>query len=110
MIGSMRLSYDERAGTAYLRLREDGDDVGAISSQPYKPPGSDASDDYLVLDFDERGHLVGIEFLTPEQRLCPVSSPVCNLPPAGHPPSRRLARRASRSFCFPCSAAARSFR
>jgi uncharacterized protein YuzE len=71
MIGSMRLSYDERARTAYLWLRDDGDDEGVVSSHPFTPPGSDAADDYLVLDFDQRGHLVGIEFLTPEQRLCP---------------------------------------
>jgi hypothetical protein len=54
----MRLSYDERAGAAYLRLHDDGDDVGTMSSQSFKPPGSDAADDYL-------------EFLTPEQRLLP---------------------------------------
>lgn len=68
----MRLSYDERAGAAYLRLYEDGDDVGTISSQSFEPPDSDAADDYLVFDFDEAGRLVGIEFLAPEQRLLPT--------------------------------------
>jgi uncharacterized protein YuzE len=67
----MRLTYDKRAGAAYLRLREDGDDVGTISSQPFRPPGSEAVDDCFVFDFDGAGRLVGIEFLTPEDRLLP---------------------------------------
>jgi uncharacterized protein YuzE len=67
----MRLTYDERAGAAYLRLHEDGDHVETVSSQPFRPPGADAADDSLVFDFDEAGRLVGIEFLTPEQRLLP---------------------------------------
>lgn len=67
----MRLTYDERAGAAYLRLHEDGDHVATVSSQPFRPPGSDAADDCLVFDFDEAGRLIGIEFLTPEQRLLP---------------------------------------
>ena len=54
-----------------MRLREDGDDVGKLSSQPFRPPGSEAVDDHFVLDFDGAGHLVGIEFLTPEGRLLP---------------------------------------
>jgi uncharacterized protein YuzE len=67
----MRLTYDERVGAAYLRLREDGDDVGTVSSEPFRPPGSEAADDFFVLDFDDAGHLVGIEFLTPDERLLP---------------------------------------
>jgi uncharacterized protein YuzE len=67
----MRLTYDERVGAAYLRLREDADDVGTVSSKPFRPPGSEAADDVFVLDFDDAGRLVGIEFLTPEERLLP---------------------------------------
>ena len=67
----MRLTYDRQVGAAYLRLREDGDDVGTVSSKTFRPPGSQAGDDYLVLDFDDAERLVGIEFLTPEERLLP---------------------------------------
>jgi uncharacterized protein YuzE len=67
----MKLTYDKQVGAAYLRLRQDSDDVGTVSSQPFRPPDSAAGDDYLVLDFDSDGHLVGIEFLTPEERLLP---------------------------------------
>ena len=67
----MRLTYDERAGAAYLRLHEDGDHVQTVSSEPFRPTGADAADDSLVFDFDGAGRLVGIEFLTPEQRLLP---------------------------------------
>jgi uncharacterized protein YuzE len=67
----MRLSYDQRSGAAYLRLRDDRDNVGTISSQPFRPPGFDTPDDYFVLDFDAGRRLVGIEFLTPGERLLP---------------------------------------
>jgi uncharacterized protein YuzE len=67
----MRLTYDERVGAAYLRLRSDGDDVSHVSSRPITPPGANHSDDRIVLDFDDEGRLVGIEFLTPEKRLLP---------------------------------------
>ena len=67
----MRLTYDERAGVAYLRLRDDTDEVETVSSTPFRPPASDAADDYFVLDFDAAGRLVGIEFLTPDKRLLP---------------------------------------
>lgn len=67
----MRLKYDQRVGAAYLRLRADNDDVGTVSSKPVTPPGAEHLDDRIVLDFDTDGHLVGIEFLTPELRLLP---------------------------------------
>ena len=67
----MKLTYDKRAGAAYLRLREEDDDVGTVTSQPVRPRDSTAGDDFLVLDFDSDGHLVGIEFLVPEERLLP---------------------------------------
>jgi hypothetical protein len=67
----MRLTYSERAGPAYLWLRGEADDVGTVSSKTFRPPGSQAADDYFVLDFDAAGHLVGIEFLTPDERLLP---------------------------------------
>jgi hypothetical protein len=41
MISAMRLTYDERAGAAYLRLHEDGEHVETVSSQPFRPPGAD---------------------------------------------------------------------
>jgi len=67
----MRLSYDKDVGAAYLRLGADTDDVGTVSSKTFTPPGAQTTDGHLVLDFDDAGRLVGIEFLTPEQRLLP---------------------------------------
>jgi uncharacterized protein YuzE len=67
----MRLTYDEEVGAAYLRLRTDNDDVGTVSSKSITPPGAEHADDRIVLDFDQAGRLVGIEFLTPEDRLLP---------------------------------------
>jgi hypothetical protein len=48
----MRLTYDQRAGAAYLRLREKGDDVRPVTSTTFHPPDAQAGDDYFVLDFD----------------------------------------------------------
>jgi uncharacterized protein YuzE len=67
----MRLTYSVRGKTAYLALTEDREQSRSVSSQPIKPPGSEDADDYLVLDFDDDGRLVGIEFLTPHERLLP---------------------------------------
>jgi uncharacterized protein YuzE len=68
----MKLTYDDEVGAAYLRLRGDDEDVaGPVTSESFRPPGSEAGDDYLVLDFDADGRLVGIEFLTPNERLLP---------------------------------------
>lgn len=67
----MRLTYNQKVGAAYLRLRDDGEDVGTVSSMPITPPGGARADDRIVLDVDDDGRLVGIEFLTPEERLLP---------------------------------------
>lgn len=67
----MRLSYDDQVRAAYLRLYEDGDDVGHVTSKTFGPPDSLAADDHFVLDFDDEGRLVGIEFLTADRRLLP---------------------------------------
>jgi uncharacterized protein YuzE len=67
----MKLTYDERGGAAYLRLRGDTDDVGTLSSKIVEPPSAEHMDDRMLLDFDEDGRLVGIEFLTPDDRLLP---------------------------------------
>ena len=67
----MRLTYDQHVGAAYLRLRTDNDDVGTVASKSITPPGAEHADDRIVLDFDEDGRPVGIEFLTPEERLLP---------------------------------------
>jgi uncharacterized protein YuzE len=67
----MRLTYDQEVGAAYLRLRTDDDDVGTVSSKSITPPGAENVGDRIVLDFDHDGRLVGIEFLTPEERLLP---------------------------------------
>ena len=66
---SMRLKYDQEVGAAYLRLREDTDDVR--HAETFRPPGSPDGEDDLVLDFDADRYLVGIEFLRPELRLLP---------------------------------------
>jgi uncharacterized protein YuzE len=67
----MRLTYDEDAGASYLHLRHDGEDVGTVSSMPITPPGGARADDRIVLDFDDDGRFVGIEFMTPQERLLP---------------------------------------
>lgn len=68
----MKLSYDQDVGAAYLRLRGAQEEVrGPVTSETFRPPGSEAGDDYFVLDFDADGRLVGIEFLTPNERLLP---------------------------------------
>jgi uncharacterized protein YuzE len=68
----MRLSYDDEIDAAYLRLCEDEDELRRpITSETFRPTGSDASGDDLVLDFDAWGRLVAIEFLTPNERLLP---------------------------------------
>ena len=67
----MRLKYDQEVGAAYLRLREDTDDVRRVTSETFRPPGSPDAEDDLVLDFDADRYLVGIEFLRPELRLLP---------------------------------------
>jgi uncharacterized protein YuzE len=65
----MRLSYDEEVGAAYLRLRTNDDNVGTVSCKSIIPPGAENVGDRIVLDFDHDGRLVGIEFLTPQERL-----------------------------------------
>lgn len=67
----MRLTYDQEVGAAYLRLRTDDDDVSTVSSKSITPPGAESVGDRIVLDFDHDGRLVGIEFLTPAERLLP---------------------------------------
>lgn len=71
MIRAMKLTYHEQVGAAYLRLCSDEHDVGTVTSETFRPPDSSAGDDYFVLDFDKDGRLVGIEFLTPDERLLP---------------------------------------
>jgi uncharacterized protein YuzE len=71
IISSVNISYDQRAGVVYLRLSDDNEDIGTVSSRPVALPEAEGADDYIVLDFDDAGRLVGIEFLTPEQRLLP---------------------------------------
>jgi len=64
----MELRYNRRAGTAYLTLSAR---KPPLQNATLRPPGSRAADDYLVFDFDSAGHLVGIEFLVPENQLAP---------------------------------------
>jgi uncharacterized protein YuzE len=56
---------------AYLRLHEDDDDIGPVRSETFRPSGTDEGTAEFVLDFDQRGRLVGIEFLTAQTRLLP---------------------------------------
>jgi uncharacterized protein YuzE len=69
----MKLTYDERANAAYLTLRA-GDEGGpAVRTEQLSPPGiKPRADTALRLDFDAEGHLLGIEFLVPEQQLLPA--------------------------------------
>jgi uncharacterized protein YuzE len=62
----VRRRYDKRAGAAYLYL---GDPEERTSQQTVEPPNPSGADDYLALDFDATGRLVGIEFLVPGDRL-----------------------------------------
>jgi uncharacterized protein YuzE len=79
----MRLTYDDQAGAAYLRLRHETDEVGRVSSITFRPPDAVAADDYFTLDFDESGRLVGIEFLSPDNRLVPSVLAAPNAPDHG---------------------------
>jgi uncharacterized protein YuzE len=67
----MKLTYDKRAGAAYLDLHGPDQAPGRGSTEQFLPPGSTAGDDYFVLDFDAEGRLVGIEILVPSERLLP---------------------------------------
>jgi len=67
----MKLTYDKRAGAAYLDLRGPDQAPGSVSSATFAPPEATAGDDYFVLDFDSKGRLVGIEILVPRGRLLP---------------------------------------
>jgi hypothetical protein len=51
----MQLTYDERVGAAYLRLREQDDDVGPVTSKTLRPPDAQASDDYFCPRLRFRG-------------------------------------------------------
>jgi uncharacterized protein YuzE len=53
----MRLHFDEKAETIYLRL----DDTEIIDSEEVKPG--------VVLDFNEHNHIVGIELLKLKDRV-----------------------------------------
>jgi uncharacterized protein YuzE len=99
----MRLIYDRRVGAAYLRLRSETEDVSTVSSKPIAPPGARDADDRILLDFDDEGRLVGIEFLTPDQRLLPSVLSAAESPDAGS--IRELKRSCSGSGrCPPLSA------
>jgi len=67
----MRLSYDDEVDAAYLRLREETDDIGLVTSEVFRPPNSEDQIDEFVLDFDREGRLVGIEILRAKRRLLP---------------------------------------
>jgi uncharacterized protein YuzE len=70
-MSAMRLPYDERVRTAYLYVGDPAERTGALTTHKVNPPNASAADDYLSLDFDEAGRLVGIEFLVPDDRLLP---------------------------------------
>jgi len=67
----MRLSYDDEVDAAYLRLREETDDIGPVTSHVFRPPNAEDLTDEFVLDFDREGRLVGIEVLRAKRRLLP---------------------------------------
>jgi uncharacterized protein YuzE len=67
----MKLTYSPRGRVAYLSLRNDEDSPRVATNQIVKPPDAEHADDRIILDFDQDGRLVGIEFLTPDDRLLP---------------------------------------
>jgi uncharacterized protein YuzE len=67
----MRLSYDDEVDAAYLRLHEECDDLGPVTSETFRPPNPGDGAAEIVLDFDREGRLVGIEFLAAQRRLLP---------------------------------------
>jgi uncharacterized protein YuzE len=58
----MRVRFDEQADAVYIRL----DDSSIVDSEEVRPG--------IVLDFDERGQVVGIEILKAKERV-----PLANL-------------------------------
>jgi uncharacterized protein YuzE len=58
----MRVHFDEQADAVYIRL----DDSSIVDSEEVQPG--------IVLDFDERGQVVGIEILKVKERV-----PLANL-------------------------------
>src|SRR4051794_29723545 len=70
-MGRMRLRYDDPIGAAYLTLGDPAERKMPLSQQTVGPPNPSGGDDYLVLDFDAAGRLVGIEVLVPDDRLLP---------------------------------------
>ena len=71
----MRVAYDQAAGTAYIYLKTDIG-PGEVAAT-YECDLSQLGQDYGVkpikgsvhLDFDQQGHLVGIEILGPKEIL-----------------------------------------
>lgn len=66
----MKLIRNEAADTAYLSLTG-GKATKAATSQQVLPPRARDVTSYLVLEFDNEGHLLGIQFLSPEDQLLP---------------------------------------
>lgn len=80
----MRVSYDRRANAAYLSLVKVG-------------PGEDARQEVtetgLILHFNKRGHLIGVETLKPAAHFPPellatAERPNEDAPPQGGEPNR----------------------
>ena len=67
----MRLCYDERVRAAYLYVGDEAERTGGLTTLKVVPPNPSAGDDYLALDFDDAGRLVGVEILVPDERLLP---------------------------------------
>jgi hypothetical protein len=67
----MRLRIDDRVHTAYLALCDAEERVAVAETRTVTPPGATDADEYIALDFDSEGHLVGIEFLVPDAQLLP---------------------------------------
>jgi hypothetical protein len=66
----VHLTRNDRADTAYLSLMGDERRKSASTQQVLPPQARDATS-YLVLDFDDEGHLLGIQFLSPQDQLLP---------------------------------------
>jgi uncharacterized protein YuzE len=66
----MKLIRNDAADTAYLSLTG-GKATEAATSQQVLPPRARDATSYLVLEFDDEGHLLGIQFLSPQDQLLP---------------------------------------
>lgn len=70
-MNSMKLAYDDKVGAAYIRLQTDEENLQSAAQKVVRLSDSAEADDVVVLDLDDAGRVIGIEFVTADDRLLP---------------------------------------